>query len=121
MSVLNWGTMAGHGRGRVLLERNLLKGLPLPKEKSPHGVTLTDEAYDARWTHRIAGVNSGSRRRVCSRETPPKVVTSSGAVPSLGRDGRIDLRSPSAILGRLAEIIEIFESSVDARLEPATP
>ncbi len=47
MSVLNWATMARDGRGGALLERNPLKGLPLPKEKSPHRVTLTDGEYDA--------------------------------------------------------------------------
>lgn len=44
-TVLNWATVAGNGRGGVLLERNPLKGLPFPKEESPRRPLVTDERY----------------------------------------------------------------------------
>lgn len=47
LSVLNWAMMAGDGRGGVLLERNPLKGLPLPKEESPRRSVVTAEQYAA--------------------------------------------------------------------------
>jgi integrase len=46
-SVLRWATMAGDGLGGVLLERDPLRGYPLPKEKNPRRVSLTDEEYQA--------------------------------------------------------------------------
>lgn len=45
LSVLNWATMAGDGRGGVMLDRNPLKGLPLPKEESPRRSVVTAEQY----------------------------------------------------------------------------
>lgn len=46
-AVLNWATVAGDGRGGVLLERNTLKGVPLPKEESPERPILRQEEYEA--------------------------------------------------------------------------
>ena len=37
---------------------------------------------------------------------------------NVARPGRIDLRSPSAISGRLAKNVSIFANLADARLEP---
>ena len=45
LSVLNWATKAGDGRGGFLLHENPLKGCPLPKEKSPRRPLLYDEEY----------------------------------------------------------------------------
>lgn len=45
-AVLNWAVQAGDGRGSYLLERNPLKGLPLPREASPHRAILTPEQYE---------------------------------------------------------------------------
>ncbi|MDQ6771044.1 MAG: site-specific integrase [Gemmatimonadota bacterium] len=45
-AVLNWATLAGDGRRTFLLERNPLKGLPIPKEESPKRALLADEQYD---------------------------------------------------------------------------
>lgn len=45
--VLNWGTQAGDGRGGFLLDRNPLKGLPVPKEESPKRALLTADQYEA--------------------------------------------------------------------------
>jgi integrase len=39
--------MAGDGRGGVLLERDPLRGYPLPREKNPRRVALTDGEYQA--------------------------------------------------------------------------
>ena len=47
LAVLNWATLAGDGRGGVLLERNPCKGYRLPKEKNPRRVVLTDVEYRA--------------------------------------------------------------------------
>lgn len=47
LAVFNWATIAGDGRGGVLLERNPFKGYPVPKEKNPRRVVLADEEYDA--------------------------------------------------------------------------
>ena len=47
LAVLNWATRAGDGRGGVLLERNPLRGLPLPKNESPARPAVTAEQYDA--------------------------------------------------------------------------
>ena len=46
-SVLTWATLAGDGRGGVLLERDPLKGFKLPKEKNPLRLALSDEEYQA--------------------------------------------------------------------------
>ena len=46
LAVLNWATRAGDGQGGVLLERNPLKGLPLPKEASPRRPVITHERYE---------------------------------------------------------------------------
>lgn len=46
-AVLDWGTMAGDGEGGMLLERNPLKGLPLPRNESPARRVLTAEQYEA--------------------------------------------------------------------------
>jgi integrase len=45
LAVFNWATMAGDGRGGVLLERNPFKGLKVPKEKNPRRVTLSSDEY----------------------------------------------------------------------------
>jgi integrase len=46
MTVLNWATVSGaDGRHGVLLERNPLKGLPLPRNESPKRAVLTEEQY----------------------------------------------------------------------------
>ena len=45
LAVLNWAALAGDGHGGVLLERNPLKGLPLPKEQSPRRPLVTAEQY----------------------------------------------------------------------------
>jgi integrase len=47
LAACNWATMAGDGRGGVLLERNPFKGYPLPKEKNPRRVVITDGEYRA--------------------------------------------------------------------------
>ena len=46
-AILNWATMAGDGRGGVLLERNPFRGYKLPREKNPRRVILTDAEYRA--------------------------------------------------------------------------
>jgi integrase len=46
-AVLNWATMAGDGRGGFLLERNPVRGLPVPKEESPQRALLTEVQYEA--------------------------------------------------------------------------
>ena len=61
LSVLNWATKAGDGRGGFLLHENPLKGCPLPKEKSPRRPLLYDEEYSA--LRRVAG-DVGWRFRV---------------------------------------------------------
>ena len=45
LAVLNWATMAGNGRGGVLLERNPLKGLKIPREESPNRPIMSQERY----------------------------------------------------------------------------
>jgi integrase len=45
LAVLNWATVASDGRAGVLLERNPLKGLPLPSERNPKRPALTPEQY----------------------------------------------------------------------------
>ena len=47
LAVFNWATVAGDGRGAPLLERNGLKGMPLPSEKNPKRAVLSDDQYDA--------------------------------------------------------------------------
>lgn len=46
-AVLNWATQAGDGRGGFLLDRNPVKGLPIPKEESPQRALLSDVQYAA--------------------------------------------------------------------------
>jgi integrase len=46
-ALLNWAVQAGDGRGGFLLERNPLKGLPVPKEESPRRALLSDVQYEA--------------------------------------------------------------------------
>jgi integrase len=46
LTVLNWATVSGaDGRDGVLLERNPLRGLPLPKNESPRRAALTEAQY----------------------------------------------------------------------------
>jgi len=45
LAVFNWATLAGDGRGSVLLERNPFRGYKPPKEKNPVRVVLTEEEY----------------------------------------------------------------------------
>ena len=47
LSVLNWATLAGDGRGGMLLDRNPLRGLPLPKEENPQRPMVFQERYEA--------------------------------------------------------------------------
>ncbi|MDE0357221.1 MAG: site-specific integrase [Gammaproteobacteria bacterium] len=47
MAVLNWAARSRDERGRLLLDRNPLKGLRKPIEKNPNRVVLTEEAYQA--------------------------------------------------------------------------
>jgi integrase len=46
-AVLNWATTAGDGKGSYLLERNPLKGFPIPREESPNRPIMTPERYEA--------------------------------------------------------------------------
>jgi integrase len=46
-AVFNFGTRAGDGKGGVLLERNPLRGLPMPKNESPARPALTEAQYTA--------------------------------------------------------------------------
>src|SRR5687767_14009343 len=47
LAVLTWAERAGDGRGGTLLERNPLKGLPMPREESPRRPSLTAVQYGA--------------------------------------------------------------------------
>jgi integrase len=47
LAVLNWATMVSNGRDGVLLDRNPLKGLPVPSEKSPKRPALSESEYQA--------------------------------------------------------------------------
>jgi integrase len=45
LAVLNWATLSGDGRGAPLLERNPLKGLPVPKEENPRRPLIDEAQY----------------------------------------------------------------------------
>ena len=47
VAVLNWAARSRDDRGRLLLDRNPLKGLRKPTEKNPNRVVLTDDEYRA--------------------------------------------------------------------------
>ncbi len=47
IAVLNWAARSRDERGRLLLDRNPLKGLKKPTEKNPNRVVLTEEEYRA--------------------------------------------------------------------------
>ena len=47
IAVLNWAARSRDDRGRLLLDRNPLKGLRTPTEKNPTRVMLTEEEYRA--------------------------------------------------------------------------
>ncbi|MDB4916298.1 MAG: integrase family protein [Gemmatimonadetes bacterium] len=47
LALLNWGERAGNGTGQYLVERNPLKGLPVPSEESPRRAIITNAQYDA--------------------------------------------------------------------------
>ena len=47
VAVLNWAARSRDERGRLLLDRNPLKGLRKPTEKNPNRVVLTEEEYRA--------------------------------------------------------------------------
>ncbi|MYG24199.1 MAG: tyrosine-type recombinase/integrase [Gemmatimonadetes bacterium] len=47
IAVLNWAARSRDDRGRLLLDRNPLKGLKKPTEKNPKRVVLTEEEYRA--------------------------------------------------------------------------
>jgi integrase len=44
-AVLNWACRTGDGRGNAFLERNPLRGLPLPRTENPRRALVTDERY----------------------------------------------------------------------------
>lgn len=46
LAALTWAERAGDGRGGTLLERNPLRGLPLPSEASPRRPALTEDGYE---------------------------------------------------------------------------
>ena len=62
IAVLNWAERSRDERGRLLLERNPLKGLRKPREKNPTRVVLDEEEYEAllrvargvNWRFRVA-------------------------------------------------------------------
>lgn len=43
LAVLNWATVSSDGRGEALLDRNPLRGLPIPVEKNPRRPVMTEE------------------------------------------------------------------------------
>lgn len=45
LAVLNWATRAANREGRVLMDFDPLKGLPLPKERNPRRPVLKDDEY----------------------------------------------------------------------------
>jgi hypothetical protein len=45
LSVLNWATLSGDGRGAPLVERNPLKSLPVPKEENPRRPLIDEAQY----------------------------------------------------------------------------
>ena len=47
LAVLNWAERSRDEEGRILLDRNPLKGLRKPKEKNPTRVVLSEEEYQA--------------------------------------------------------------------------
>ena len=47
IAVLNWAAKSRDERGRLLLDRNPLRGLRTPTEKNPNRVVLTEEEYRA--------------------------------------------------------------------------
>jgi len=47
IAVLNWAARSKDERGRLLLDRNPLKGLRMPTEKNPTRVVLSEEEYRA--------------------------------------------------------------------------
>ena len=47
IAVLNWAAKSRDERGRLLLDRNPLRGLRAPTEKNPVRIVLTDEEYRA--------------------------------------------------------------------------
>ena len=47
IAVLNWAVRSRDEEGRLLLDRNPLKGLRKPVEKNPNRVVLTEEEYQA--------------------------------------------------------------------------
>ncbi len=51
--MLNWATVASDGTGGVLLDRNPLKGLPLPREDSPVRPRLDEASYRVLLAHAL--------------------------------------------------------------------
>ncbi|MDQ6770210.1 MAG: site-specific integrase [Gemmatimonadota bacterium] len=45
LSIFNWATLAGDGKGGVLLDRNPCKGFPLPSEARPRRPRMPDDRY----------------------------------------------------------------------------
>jgi integrase len=45
-AVLNWACTMGDGHGSVLMDRNPLKGFPIPSESSPRRPVIVAEQYD---------------------------------------------------------------------------
>ena len=62
LAALNWATKAANREGRVLLDFNPLKGLPIPVERNPKRPVLTDGEYqqllrvasEVNWRFRVA-------------------------------------------------------------------
>lgn len=45
LAVLNWACTAGDGHGSALLDRNPLRGLPIPTEQNPQRPVIVEEQY----------------------------------------------------------------------------
>ena len=92
LAVFNWATVAGDGRGMPLLERNPLKGLPLPSEKNPKRAVLSDDQYDMMLSV-VGGVHSLVRPMlILAHETGHRI----GSIRQL-RWSDVDLRQASVV------------------------
>jgi integrase len=67
-AVLNFATMAGDGNGGFLLDRNPLKGLPLPTNDSPARPVMTDEQF-ASFREASKHVKNGELFTILAHET----------------------------------------------------
>ncbi len=134
ISVLNWAARSRDERGRLLLDRNPLKGLRKPKEKNPTRVVLDEEEYQAllrvsrriNWRFRVALVlahETGHRIGAVRQLRWPDIDLEAGVVRWRARHEKTGYEHTTPLTDEAVAVLEearrMSRGTGDAPLLPA--